>query len=152
MTRRRSALDTPILRPATVADGRMLFDWRNDEITRANSRDGGIVSWEAHRAWLDMVLADPTRELLIAEIADTPVGTVRLDRLATEVELSWTVAPEHRDQGIGRAMVAVAVVRCPGVRLRARILHTNRASMAIAQAAGFRLDDERDAMTSWVRD
>jgi len=153
MLRGRRMIDRPLtLRPATAADARLLLSWRNDMLTRANSRDRDIVSWEAHQAWLTAVLADPARELLIAERAATPVGTVRFDRTETGIELSWTVAPERRHQGIGRAMVALAVAHRPGARLRAEIARGNRASISIARAAGFRLDGETVAMTIWVRD
>lgn len=122
------------LRPVTMNDAKMLFEWRNDPETRANSRKTAPVPWEEHCKWLRESLANPKRELLVAEIDGVPVGRARIDR-GEETEMSWTVAPDHRGKGVGKAMVAAA---CPPGPVVARIKPSNRASQAIAAHAGFR--------------
>lgn len=121
-------------RAATIADARMLLDWRNDASTRAASIQPDPVAWEDHVVWLERVLADPTRRLSVA-VEDVPVGVVRYDGLDSDrPELSWTVAPDQRGRGVGKRMLMAAVGERP---LMARIRGDNLGSQAIARAAGF---------------
>jgi RimJ/RimL family protein N-acetyltransferase len=122
------------LRPATLDDAKLLFDWRNDPLTREASITTEPVAWEGHLKWLQATLQNPRRALLIAE-TDRPVGSVRID-WGEPTELSWTVAPEARGQGVGRAMVSAAV---PDGMVIAHIKQENVGSQKIAEAAGFRL-------------
>jgi len=134
---------------ATLADAALLHAWRNDAETRANSHNRDAVAWDDHLAWLAAVLADPARELLIAEQDGTAVGTVRLDREGDDTLLSWTVAPARRGRGLGRTMVRCAVARVPAARLRAEIAVSNARSIAIARGAGFRLSETIGDITVW---
>src|SRR5437879_8578358 len=99
-----------ILRGANELDAERLFDWRNDPLTRANSLNTDLVTWADHTRWLSASLTRPDRDLLIAERDGQALGTVRIDYLADSRELSWTVAPECRQQGIGKQMVRLAVL------------------------------------------
>jgi RimJ/RimL family protein N-acetyltransferase len=145
---RRGAM---VLRSGMLADAYLLLGWRNDAVTRANSGDHSEVCLDGHVTWLARVLADPERELLIAEVDRVAVGTVRLDRLGAEYVLSWTIAPQWRGQGLGGAMVRLAVERARGRRLRAEIAPSNEASLAIARALGFRMSRTIGQMTVWHR-
>lgn len=122
------------LRPATMDDAQLLFDWRNDHETRANSLTTVPVPWEDHCRWLRASLENPRRDLIIAEMDGVPVGTVRIDR-GVGTEMSWTVSPARRVRGIGKAMVSKA---CPSGVVLAQIKATNVASQRIAEHAGFR--------------
>jgi len=129
------------LRPATIADAELLFAWRNDPLTRAQSIHTEPVAWESHLAWLQSSLQNPDRQLYIAESATNgavqsiALGTVRADRTDGEYELSWTVAPEQRGKGWGRQMVAALIECLPaGASYKAVVLLTNPASHRIAVA------------------
>jgi RimJ/RimL family protein N-acetyltransferase len=117
-------------------DAELLFAWRNDPETRVNSVNTDPVSWDGHCNWLRASLQNPDRDLLIAEVGGVPVGTVRIDR-GDETELSWTVAPDHRGNGIGKAMVALA---CPNGEVIAQIKPENIASRRIAASTGFHME------------
>jgi RimJ/RimL family protein N-acetyltransferase len=127
------------LRPATQADARLLFEWRNHPTTRAMSRTKGEIQFDQHCEWLRGVLSNPLRTLYIAEEQGVPVGTVRLDRSDMTVEASWTIAPEHRGNGYGKEMVKAAIDNLPGdVEIIAEVQPDNPASIKIAEAAGLR--------------
>src|SRR5712691_11123998 len=96
-----------VLRPVTLADAQLLHAWRNDPATRAGSRSSDTVSLSSHIAWLTKVLASSNYIIRIAEAGGKPVGVVRADKIAEGWELSWTVAPDRRRQGIGPRMVAM---------------------------------------------
>jgi RimJ/RimL family protein N-acetyltransferase len=131
-----------ILRPATMDDAERLFAWRNDPETRAQSLTTDRVPWDDHVAWLERSLAMPERTLLIAEVAGTPVGTVRLDG----EEMSWTVAPEHRRKGYAKEMVRLALPR----DATAQIKRGNLASQKVARAAGLQLVEDGELQV-WRR-
>lgn len=126
------------LRPATIEDARLLFDWRNDEETRRNSINQEPVEWDGHVAWLERSLLSPARKLYIAQQDGMPVGTVRADLQEDgSYELSWTVAPEARGKGIGKTMVMQFVAEVlPDAALLATIQEGNTASEKIAAALG----------------
>lgn len=135
-----------ILRPATTDDAETLFAWRNDPETRANSVNSKPVPWNDHFDWLMASIANPNRDLLVAEVEGAPVGTVRLDR-GEETELSWTVGRHYRGKGVGKQMVQLA---CPNGPTIAKIKATNIASQRIAEFAGFKLVEDGD-LQLWKR-
>lgn len=99
------------IRPATMDDAQRLFDWRNDPLTRAMSRNGEPIGWAEHVAWLEWTLAEPARaQLWIALLDGVPAGTGRYD-YGSEIEFSWAVAPEWRGRGvalkIARGLMAI---------------------------------------------
>lgn len=120
------------IRPAQMSDADILFQWRNDPLTREMSKNRDPVSWETHIKWLAGRLARSEPHLYIAEI-DCPVGTFRLDG----DEISYTVAPESRGKGLGLLMLC-KVHEMFGPR-RAEIYERNTASIKIAEKAGMRL-------------
>ncbi len=133
------------LRPATMADAEQLHAWRNDDHTREMSVRSDEVPLADHLQWLASVIENPRRELLIAEVDDVPVGTVRLDH-GDEVEVSYTVAPNARGKGYGTTMVKmVAPMNCV-----AAVQSNNAASQRILANAGFTLV-EGGRMEKWKR-
>ena len=143
------------LRRATLDDAKMLFDWRNDPQTRANSISTGEVDWQGHVGWLDRSLSNPNRTIFIALNNEFPVGTIRFDSdpSKSEVELSWTVAPEARGKGYGQAMVQVGtkLPALKGQKILARIKPNNLPSIRIAEKAGFRKSTvDSNEITEWL--
>lgn len=93
-----------------MGDARRLFDWRNDPLTRAMSRDSSEVEWEGHRAWLERTLNGTARSLFVIESDGVPAATSRLD-FGEETEFSFTIAPEYRGKGLSVAMAALALAQ-----------------------------------------
>lgn len=146
------------LRPATADDAAELFRWRNDPLTRRQSLSTDAIAWDTHRAWLDRVLADPERTLLIAEADGAAVGSVRCDVIreadgTRKGVLSWQIAPERRGRGYASAMLKAAVAdrRLAGLELWAEIRPDNAASRRAAEAAGFTCARTAPDLTSWRR-
>lgn len=123
------------LRIATMADAERLLHWRNDADTRRFSLNTEHVTERQHKHWLQQSLTNPQRRLYIAEYADQPVGTVRVDSTADCHRISWTVAAECRGKGLAKAMVKLLVSQLTGTII-AEILPGNTASVKVAQHAG----------------
>ena len=62
------------IRPARDDDVRLLFEWRNDPVTRAGSFSDGEVPWEDHVAWFKASLDNPSRHIFMALEEERPVG------------------------------------------------------------------------------
>ncbi|MEC5388052.1 GNAT family N-acetyltransferase [Uliginosibacterium sp. H3] len=145
-------MQVPIrLRPATLQDAELLLAWRNDLQTRLASHGTHEIPLAEHWAWLDLVLADPARRLLIAELDDVPVGSIRVDTASDDVaELSWTVAPSARGQGVGTRMLIAALSEVTG-SVRAEVKIGNVASMKMAEAAGLVLVREEQGVLHYQK-
>lgn len=126
----------------------MLLDWRNDPITRSASRATHQVGISDHLAWMDGVLNDPTRELLIVEADGDAVGTLRADGENGVIMLSWTVAPACRGRGFGRRMLAEFLSGFTGTA-RADVREDNLPSRRMVEALGFERGGTTDGFTSW---
>jgi len=101
------------LRLAAQGDRALLFEWANDPVTRANSFTPDPVPWETHCSWLAGVLRDPHRRLyLVLGPGDEPVGQVRFDRRGEhEAEISMSLAPTRRGQGLAARVIRLATDR-----------------------------------------
>ena len=133
------------LRPVRFEDAETLFKWRNDPETIANSVSPFGVAWQQHVVWLRRSMERDNRKIFVAEQNGQPVGTVRIDH-GPEAELSWTVAPEHRGKGIGKAIVGAVPDRPAFARIKA----CNTASQRIAEFAGFKLAEDGELQV-WRR-
>lgn len=135
------------LRPATMDDAERLFRWRNDPVTRAASVNRDPVAWADHLAWLEASLADPLRDILIAEDG-VPVGTLRLDR-DIRTEVSITLAPAAR--GHGQAAPLLRLATGGKGPYAARIRHDNPASRKAFEAAGFHFTHHAEGMDWFLK-
>lgn len=121
-------------RAATPADSEQLFAWRNDPETRRASINTALVDETEHAAWFSTVLRGD-REVWLAEHDGQPVGRVDCRHVGEQIQLGWTIAPEHRGRGLGKMMVKAFVDHHPG-HYQAEIKTGNPASIAIAAHAG----------------
>jgi UDP-2,4-diacetamido-2,4,6-trideoxy-beta-L-altropyranose hydrolase len=94
---------TPIrLRPATPADAKLIFGWRNDPfiVDRGSSRK--TVDWRDHLNWLTNVLTDTNHLVYIALANGEPIGQVRFDRKSKmECVISAYLLERHTGKGLG---------------------------------------------------
>ena len=125
-----------------MEDALLLLVWRNDPETRTQSFNADVVALEDHLKWLARVIVNPERILFVAEHEGVPAGTIRADKDADgSSEISWTVAPPMRGKGIGKAMLTAACEMLEG-DLTAKVKTVNKASISMAESAGFALERE----------
>lgn len=128
-----------MIRQATLDDAPLLLEWRNDPLTREMSKDREPVEWDRHIAWLSARLARENPNLFIAESNGNPVGTFRVDG----DEISYTIAPTLRGNGVGLKMLTAAKEMFGP--LRAEIFSRNVASIKLATRAGMLVHILEDA-------
>lgn len=135
-------------RNATLLDLELLLEWRNDALTRKFSKNSKIITKVEHEQWLNATLKNKDKKLYIAVLAGEPVGTVRLDRIDSEWELSWSLAPSSRGKGLGKEMVKKATDLVSD-SLIAYIKEENLASIYIAEYSGFSLTSKLNDMLEY---
>ncbi|MCX8156080.1 MAG: UDP-2,4-diacetamido-2,4,6-trideoxy-beta-L-altropyranose hydrolase [Verrucomicrobiae bacterium] len=139
-----------LLRPATLNDARLLFEWFNEPAVRAVSFSSEKVSWEHHLAWLQARLADPHHVLWMAEAAPgRPIGQARFALAGATATLSISLAAETRGQGWGPLLIWAACRKLcrqhPEVaRVEAWIKPDNAASRRAFEKADFLPWAEKD--------
>ena len=108
-----------------------VWAWRNDPVTRSMSKSTDKVPWEDHQAWY----ADHYHEMKIGWIYLARVGVVRV----TDGEVSITVAPNWRKEGIGAQLLRSVEGR------RATIRRGNEASQRLFERCGYeRVNEDAD--------
>ncbi len=142
-------------RLATLDDASRLFDWRNDPSVRLVSRATDELDWNSHVAWVESSVASRHRWLLVVEMAQEPVATVRFDRLDEHQpadgeawEVSITLSPAHRGRGLAGAILAAAEGYFAGheavALLIAEMMEDNVASYNLFIAGGYRADEDTE--------
>jgi RimJ/RimL family protein N-acetyltransferase len=130
------------LRPAKIEDARPLFEWRNAPETRQYFNDVAPIEWSAHVTWLQNLLRDHRRHLLIGMVQDRPVGVLRYDVEDDVAVVSIYLVPGQSGRGLGTELLrrgaAWARNSLPSVtRLAAQILPENVGSIRAFTKAGF---------------
>lgn len=124
------------MRPAVQDDCADVYRWRNDEATRRVSFSSAEIGFDDHQKWFQKSLADPARELLIAETGGRKIGLLRFDRLNEfSREVGINLAPEMRGQGFGAKVLAAIPMTD---LLIARAKTNNIASIKAFKKAGFK--------------
>ena len=139
------------LRRATMKDLDILFDWRNNMQTRIASCNTADIKMGEHKRWLSNSIKNINRQLFIAEKDGIPVGTIRADLSNGVYELSWTVSPDARKQGIGKQMVSSFINRIKGLII-AEIKEDNIASKRIAEYVGMKFDHKENGMIYYKKE
>ena len=139
-------------RRAVLSDAMWLLALRNDPETVLWSISGMPVSAHEHASWFAITITDPTRALMVVEAdsAETALGlvtyiaTYRLDRIGSDqIEVSLTVAPEHRGRGYADRVIILAArhaMREGPESVIALVKRGNTRSLRAFLRAGFRLN------------
>lgn len=136
------------VRRAVLGDAEVMYAWRNDPATRAVSRAADPISYGQHLQWLQTVLDDAERLLLIGEIGSRPVGVVRFDHRGADLEVSIYLDPSLLGLGIGGRLLheAEAFAKAqfgPEGRFLATVLGHNPASRRMFEAGGYDFSGDR---------
>ncbi|MDV7339049.1 GNAT family N-acetyltransferase [Terasakiella sp. A23] len=145
-----------VFRCAKLEDSRLLWEWRNDPVTRQSSRNQDIVPWESHQKWFAQSLLSTTRRIYLCQKGSQAVGMVRFDKLPGEAyEISVNIAPEMRGRGIGAEVIRQGThffvgsqLNAEEAEIRAVVNEQNPASQKAFKKAGFQIKDQ--ALEGWI--
>ena len=131
------------LRPATIEDSQMIYEWANDAETRKQSFSTEDISWETHKVWYEDCMKRTERKLYVCYHADVPIGQYRIDFAnEEEVVVSYSIAPKYRKRGYGVEMLKVGEMtikkQFPSVcRMKAEVKIENTASQKMLLRNGY---------------
>ena len=154
------------LRPVTLADTDLLFQWANDPETRQNSFSTQPILYEEHVKWMQTKLACSDTLFLIGLLPKdencaftdqddfsvtrssvSEIGLFRLDKKEDNLMISYSVAPAFRGRGLGLRLLrsgllyeATKCVLSAGLAkpcFYAEVLPGNKASSKIFTKLGF---------------
>lgn len=142
------------LRGLLPTDEDLLFRWRNDPETRANSSNTAEISPKEHADWFSQIFAEHRQNVLIATKDGVDVGTVRPDWSEDRqgCDLSFTVAPERGGKGLGSAIVKHALKNMTNARVCAEVKVNNVASRRIFEKLDFKVIDTQGDVLMYAKD
>ncbi len=131
------------LRPATLGDIDAVYKLWNDP--DATFWSGQTVSPEVWAQEYPKLLAAPSWVILVAEKDGQVVGYQAQEIVVFSLGRGMVVAPEHRNSGIGRLLLArmEGTLRAKGIpSMTAHIHAANQSSLNLFKRAGFALADK----------
>lgn len=93
------------LRPATMDDCLLLFQWANDSEVRKNSFHSEEIKLAEHEAWFNNKLNSEYSKILIACDQEKLIGQLRLDIEENIGYISYSVDQLYRGHGYGTLML-----------------------------------------------
>ncbi|MFB2649025.1 UDP-2,4-diacetamido-2,4,6-trideoxy-beta-L-altropyranose hydrolase [Shewanella mangrovisoli] len=128
------------LRPVTIDDAALIYQWQADPVTRRYALNPNIPSWEEHLAWIGKKLhrAQDYFFLIVSAQNGEPCGAVRLDELSVnEYLISIFISPAQHGKGIGLIGLKLIDECLPGIHIHATVLPENIASQRLFTKAGY---------------
>ena len=132
------------LRFAQYEDLEDLFEWRNDEDTREASFNTNEIDINEHDKWFKGSLVNPEKNIfIICDKNCNKLGQIRFDRKGDSAELSITINPNYRNQGIGTLVLTKAskyyLDNFTVKKLVGKVKTSNIASLKAFEKAGFKI-------------
>ena len=100
-----------IIRNAKIEDAEELLRWRNDRITRENSKNNTLVDKNSHIKWINNILKDKSRVLYIGEENKVRIGVVRFDCNMEKLmaETSINLNPAMRGKNLSVSLLNLTI-------------------------------------------
>ena len=125
------------LRSVNINDAKLLFDWANDDMVRANAFTPEKIEWENHIEWFKKKLKSNKTKLYILEIDNKPVGQIRLDFEADCWLIDYSIERNERGKGYGKLIIREATAINENMKLKAIVKSSNTSSQKIFKRLGF---------------
>ena len=132
-------------RIATSSDSDFVLCLRNEENTRNNSIEGGVISWDEHNEWFTSRLGRVEFEpIMVFLIDDVCIGITRLDLInlyPRSYRINLAVSLDHRGRGLGLRILlktcSFAQESFMAKEIHAMVKQINTASLSIFRKAEF---------------
>lgn len=140
-TRFLCLLTKPSYRRAVEKDMLLVFNWANDQLSRANSYFSDSITLETHKNWFEKKLRDPNCFIYIAEIQGAPAGMVRYEISGDTAVVGILVGDNFRGKGLASEfLTSTAELYFEGntPSILAYIKKNNTASVKSFEKAGYK--------------
>lgn len=130
------------LRPVKANDMLLLFQWANDETVRKNAFHTNKITIEEHSKWFMNLLQDDNQRQYLLISDEEPVGQIRISIKGDLGIISYSVDPQKRGLGYGKAMIGILRQQVhkelPHIKtLVAKVKPSNMASICCFKNCGF---------------
>ncbi|MEZ8887943.1 UDP-2,4-diacetamido-2,4,6-trideoxy-beta-L-altropyranose hydrolase [Vibrio sp. 10N.247.311.14] len=129
-----------LLRPATQANIRQVYDWQVLPETRKYALTPEVPKWEEHQEWMKAKLAIASDYFYMIESLSTHsnIGVIRLDKQTNgEYLISIFVQPESFGQGYAKQALINVDSLHPDMTIHATVMETNSASQHLFRSANY---------------
>ena len=146
-----------LIRKATLSDSQMLFNWRNDPLTRSMSRNNNQIHFFDHEEWLKDSLSNRDKVIYIVEIDYQPIGVVRFDKLDEyKYEVNIDINSEFRGNNYGFKVTAMGINQIQKDRGAKEIFSTvkkvNLPSLKLFERLGFQRKNSDETYNYYLLD
>lgn len=133
-----------IIREVTVDDGKWMYDTRNQPHIVEQSLNSNSFSYQSHQQWLNNVLTDSCKLLLVGEVEGERAGVVRFDINNTVSTVSIYLSHEFLGNGHGTCLLKQATAYMASLFtnvdvIRAEVLKKNQPSMHMFEKCGYQI-------------
>ena len=130
------------LRPVSVEDRRLLWDWANDPAVRAASFSTDAISWDTHVNWFREKVGDAKTLIFVAvNSEEAPIGQIRFELQPDGALLNLSLAKERRGCGFAVPLIDAGVSelfsKSDCQQVHAFVKPENAASIKAFEKAGF---------------
>ncbi|KHM52665.1 hypothetical protein NZ47_03435 [Anaerovibrio lipolyticus] len=126
------------LRPATLDDINVLFEWVNEPAVRQNSFNTAIINFEEHESWYKNALSKDTTQIFILMKDGQPIGQIRLTAKGQAWDIDYSVDVNYRGNGYGgRLFELVEQELQKGTELVGEVKSSNVASQKVFERQGY---------------
>lgn len=133
-------------RKVSSEDAKLIYEWNNNEVTRANSYNQNKIEFIDHVKWFENKVKDETVFFAMFCFENVPAGCVRIESKGDENIIGITIAPEMRGKRLASSILKLACKNYFRSRKRkkisAYIKKNNVASLKSFENAGFDHIDE----------
>ena len=135
---------TVTLRPATIDDAPLVFEWRNDPDIHAISGTTTELKMHDHLKWFAARLQESHAESIYM-VEGSHAGTIGTARIlqdgTSHARISLTIASEYRGRGIGRKVIRLLKKKIDEMsRIAVARVHTeNLTSLRAFMSVGFHI-------------
>ena len=146
-----------VLVSAESCHSEMIWEWRNDPITREMSTNNEKITWIEHSSWYEKVLLDNCRKLYLGEKSGIPIGVIRFDKYHKKkyaYEVSINISPASRRKGFGKELLTHGIRKllkevedCKFIR--AEVKKDNESSNKLFKSFGFIFIGDNSVMNSY---
>jgi UDP-2,4-diacetamido-2,4,6-trideoxy-beta-L-altropyranose hydrolase len=95
---------------ATIGNAKVIFNWINDPVVRAQSYNSAMIPWESHFSWYKKKINDKKSFMYLIYLNKKVIGQARFEVREREATISYMLSEAHRGKGLGKIILKMAVM------------------------------------------